>query len=602
MARYVFDIEADGLLPTVTKVHCIVLKNESDEVFSFGPDMLHVGLGMLAEAELLIGHNIIKYDLPVLRKLYPPFKTNAILRDTLVACKLIWPQEIIFARDTRAPKERRVPSHLLGRQALEAWGYRLDCPKGTFDGPWDTWSQEMQSYCEQDVEVNDKLRLLIEKQNYSERALQLENDVQEIIHEQEQYGICFDVEAGRKLYATLVQLRLTLERECQKIFAPWFIPNGKLFTPKRDNKKFGYTAGCPLQHIKLVEFNPGSRDQIIDRFTKLRGWKPEEFTDGGKAKMDEAVLSGLPYPEARELGRFWLISKRISQLAEGDKALLKKVQADGRIYGEVNTCGAVTRRASHHNPNLAQVPKVQVDRDKNPLLGETGDFGFEFRSCFYAPSGYKMVGVDASGLELRLLAHYLAKWDGGEYAKQVLEGDPHEYTRDRAGLASRDVAKTYIYALLYGAGNEKLGRTSGQGASAGKRSRAHLLAGMPALERLISLCKAKHFANKNLKGLDGGLIHTRSDYAALNTLLQSAGAIVCKEWMVRLHKAATAAGLNFHQVLFVHDELQFYVLPEHAEQLIQIAKDCIKETGESFNLRIKLDAEGKVGDNWANTH
>lgn len=602
MARYCFDIEADGLLPEVSKVHCIVLKDiDSDLVISLGPTELDKGLLLLSKADMLIGHNIIKYDLPALRKLYPGFQTFATLRDTLVEAKVIWPKEIVFERDRRAPKERRVPSRLMGSQSLAAWGYRLGERKGEFDGPWDVWTPEMQSYCEQDVVTTQALFQLIERQGYAPRALTLENDVQEVIFEQEQYGICFDVDAGRKLYATLVQLRLTLERECQKIFAPWFQP-GKLFTPKRDNKKLGYIAGAEMQHIKLVEFNPGSRDHITDRLTKLRGWKPEEFTDGGKAKMDEAVLVALPFPEAQALARFWTVQKRISQLAEGDKALLKKVKEDGRIYGEVNTCGAVTRRASHHNPNLAQVPKVKVGPDKKPLVGEAGDFGFEFRSCFHAPAGMVMVGVDASSLELRMLAHYLAKWDGGEYAKQVLEGDPHEYTRSKARLVSRDVAKTYIYALLYGAGNAKLGKTSGRGAAAGKRSRSLLLSGMPALSRLIELCKAKHFATKTLKGLDGGILHTRADYAALNTLLQAAGAIVCKDWLVRTNKAAKATGLDCHQMLFVHDELQFAVRSQHAEQLIQIAKRCIRETGESFNLRISLDAEGKIGNNWAECH
>jgi DNA polymerase-1 len=605
VARYVFDIEADGLLDTISKIHSIVLKDiDTGDVFSASSGNGRIGeaLEMLGYADLLIGHNIIKYDLPAIKQIFPGWETKAQVRDTIVWTRLIWPSDALLEIDT---KNRKFPGRLVGRHSLEAWGHRVGEYKGAFAGPWDKWTPEMQTYCEQDIEVTAKLYAMLVKQGYSETAIQLEHDVQEIIFRQEQTGVPFDEKKAAALYASLVQTRLEAEKELAGLFAPWYQP-GKLFTPKRDNKKLGYVSGCEMQHVKLVEFNPGSRDHIADRLIKLRGWKPKAFTADGGAQVDEKILSSLPYPEAKKLTRYLLIQKRIGQLAEGKKALLKFVK-NGRIHGEVITNGTVTGRAAHANPNLGQVPKVKKGKDGVVLHGEQGLWGYEFRDLFYAPEGWCMVGVDASGLELRMLGSRLARWDGGAYAAEVVGGDVHALHAAALGI-ERDPSKTWTYAWLYGAGDKKLGTIlkAKNPVSAGKQSRAVFLHKIPALGHLIAAVKHRHNARQYIIGLDGRHVQTRSEHSALNSLLQCDGSLVVKFWMVKLDRAIKERGWqhgkDFAQVLYVHDELQFLARPAIAKELGVIAVQILREVGVSLGLRVPLDGEYKQGRTWAETH
>ena len=604
MARYVFDIEADGLLDTISKIHSIVLKDiDTGIVCSYSSNLgdLDQALFVLSRADLIVGHNIIKYDLPAIKKIYPWFETKAQVRDTIVWTRLIWPSDQLLGIDA---KNRQFPGRLAGRHSLEAWGWRVGEHKGGFKGPWDTWSQEMQDYCEQDVETNHTLLRMLEKQDYSETAVQLEHDVQEIIFRQEQTGVPFDEEKAHRLYASLVQTRLESETELKGLFDPWYQP-GKMFTPKRDNKRMRYTAGAEMQHIKLTEFNPGSRGHIANRLVKVRGWKPKAFGSDGVPTVDEKILSNLPYPEAKRLTRYLLIQKRIGQLAEGKKALLKFVK-NGRIHGEVITNGTVTGRAAHRNPNLGQVPKVKK-KDGVVLHGEAGLWGEEFRSLFYAPEGWVMVGVDASGLELRMLGSRMARWDQGAYAHEVVSGDVH--TLHASALAiERDPSKTWTYAYLYGAGDRKLGviLKAKNPVSAGRQSREVFQHKLPALGHLVAACKQRHRTRQYIVGLDGRHVQTRSDHSALNTLLQSDGSLVVKFWIVALDHALKARGWvwskDYALVLFVHDEMQFLVRPEISKEFGEIAVAAIRQVGLDLGLKVPLDGEAKIGSTWAGTH
>lgn len=587
----IFDLETDGFLESVTKVHSLVIHDVgTGKLHSFGPGQIDDGLAMLETADCIVGHNIIKYDIPVLRKLYPHLKLTARAFDTLVATSLIWPKDAIKDRDFKAIKKGTMPGGLMGKQSLEAWGYRLGNYKGDFKGPWEHWTPEMQEYCEQDVRVTLDLFNRIIAKNYSPIALDLEHRVAEIIAAQERAGWEFDEPACNKLYQQLAGRRAELEAELRQTIKPWYA-KAKEFTPKQDNRAMGYTAGVTFTKVKLVLFNPNSRDHVADRLQRLFGWEPTEFTDGGKPKLDDEVISKLPYPEAKLIGEYLMVQKRIGQAAEGDKAWLKFIRGT-RIYGSMIPNGAVTGRAIHINPNLGQVP------------ANDAPYGHECRALFKVRPGKKLVGADCSGLELRMLAHFMARWDGGKYGETLLTGDIHTMNQNAAGLPTRANAKTFIYAFLYGAGDAKIGLIVGKGAEEGKRLKAKFLKGLPALKALIEAVKHKVRTQGYLIGLDGRRLICRSQHSALNTLLQSAGALVCKRWLVEIHDALKAEGLDKHctQVGWIHDEVQIEVDEEHAESVGRICAAAAVRAGAFFSLRIPTAGEYKIGTCWAETH
>ena len=431
-----FDCETNGLLHQLDRVHSLVIKDATTgERGSFadqpGYSPIKEGLAWLMEADLAVGHNVVKFDVPALQQVYPWFDIPLErLRDTLILTRLIWPE--IGDRDTGLIRKGKLPGKLRGSHSLEAWGYRLGVYKGEFGktSDWQVWTPEMQTYCEQDVEVTDALWKKIQSKEVSERAVELEHWFAFIVGLQERHGFAFNTQAAAALYTTLVAEREKLDADLKGAFRPWYV-NAGVAMPKRPNRTQGIEAGVPYCKITLQEFNPASRLQIADRLTKLHGWKPQEFTDSGQPKVDETVLSKLPYPAAKLLARRFLIEKRIGQLAEGNQAWLK-LERKGRIHGSVNTIGAVTGRCTHSHPNVAQVPSVRAP------------FGKECRALFGADPGYVQIGADASGLELRCLAHYMARYDGGAYAKVLLEGDIHTENQKAAGLPTRDNAKTFI--------------------------------------------------------------------------------------------------------------------------------------------------------------
>jgi len=609
----VFDIETNGLLDTLDTIHCISWQLVTDDGTPDGPVYscnnhgtgqytIEEGVEILARADRVIGHNIAGFDIPAIAKVFPGFKVKAYF-DTLLMSTLIYPD--LKDRDFKARKKQganpKLPGKLIGRHSLEAWGYRLDRWKGDYAAqmeargldPWAEWNQEMDDYCDQDVAVTQELFKLLMSKGLPEEAIELEQAVAPILARQHRYGYLFDQEKARELEQVLVSRRTVLEAELRKVIPPWKVVKRK-FVPKRDDKRRGYVKGVEVTTYKDVVFNPASRAHIADRLKAMYGWEPQEFTEKGQPKIDEDVLGDLKYPIIPLLLEHFIVNKRLGQLAEGDEAWLKAIKKDGRIHGSVNQNAAVTGRMTHSKPNIAQVPKVGVP------------YGKECRSLFCVPTGKLQVGADASGLELRCLAHFMARHDDGEYAKVILEGDIHSVNQAAAGLPTRDNAKTFIYAFLYGAGDAKLGSIVGKGRMAGAKLRAKFLAGLPALEKLVSGVKKRAKQKGYLIGLDGRKLHIRSDHAALNTLLQSAGALVMKKALVILDADLQAAGLvpgvHYEFLANVHDEWQIEVDKDKAEFVGKTAQAAIRKAGDYFGFRCPLDGEFKIGTNWAETH
>lgn len=673
----VFDTEGDGLIATndqsklMTKLHNLnMIDRDTGERLRYNNEPLVVrvppngtleqGVRRLMEADAIAGHNIIGHDIPAIQFVFPWFQPKGAQIDTLIYSRLIWTN--MKDIDIRAIKRKRRPEQwntgckfngkpgsCTGKHSLASWGFRLGDYKGDYDGPWDVFSAEMDDYCMQDVEVTLKVLEKIEAEGYSLWALDLETKVAQIIAMQERHGVLFDRDAAERLAAEMTGVLADLADRLRSVIKPWFEPKrekgSSIFVPKRSQKRKReledgskvietITEGAEYCKVQLVDFEPSSRDKVANRLQALYGWVPQEFTETGKPKVDETTLDALAFPEAALIKDYLTVAKRLGFLATGDNSLLNMVGPDGRIHGRVNTNGAVTGRMTHSGPNLAQVPKVKVGTDGKVLMGLAGGYGYELRSLFIVPKGMKLVGVDAEGLELRMLAHYMARYDEGAYATAVVDGDKklgtdaHSLNRDALGMNSRDNGKTWIYAYLYGAGDWKRGfiiyedlaedvraklnrdhptaeSKEAKLTALGARAKKRIETRIPALGLLVEAVKEKAKGGF-VKGLDGRKIHIRGLHSALNSLLQGGGAIVMKLALVIAYEAFLAKGWEFGRefafVLNVHDEFQIEAMEEHAEEIGQIAADAIRIAGERFNLRVPLAGSKDVGDKWSATH
>ena len=651
--RRVFDLETDGLLDDVTVVHCLVIRDTWDgtvHVFNNQPGGRPVtdGLALLsvealtAEGARIAAHNGIDYDLRVLRKLYGYEIPWTYVDDTLVMSRLIWAN----MRDVdlenirkRASSYAGFPPKLAGSHKLEAWGHRLGILKGEYVGDptiwegiadgadrtvakrvafaerWKSWNKAMEDYCVQDVAVTCALLDLIDGKKYSAEALRLEHQVAHIVNRQHHHGFQFNTEKAIKLYGVLASRRVALEQEVREVFQPRYLRHGKVFAPARDNDALGYVKGARVTKVKLTEFNPSSRDHVAHWLRVQFGWIPAEMTADGRPKVDDEIIDALPYPEAKPLKEYFMVVKRIGQLAEGDRAWLKLVKADGRIHGRVNTNGAVTGRMTHQDPNTGQVPS-----GRSP-------YGHECRELFEVPSNKLQVGCDADALELRDLAGYMARYDNGAYIRTVLEGDKSRGTdmhsvncralgmdpkaKQWNGESGRDVAKTWFYAFIYGAGDGKLGGIqSGLKGEAAKKigaaGRASFLKNIQSMGVLVNAVKQAARGRGYLRGLDGRHLHVRSQHAALNTLLQSAGAVQMKRALCilddDLQRKGYVPGKHYEFIANVHDEWQIEVDPDIAEDVGKTAKDAIRKSGESFGFACPLAGNSAIGRNWNECH
>jgi DNA polymerase-1 len=568
MSTVTFDIECNGFIDTVTRCVCIGYSIDGgDPIIAFTPEHISTALDAIRNADVVIGHNIIAFDIPVLNKLYPKWGGPlGKIRDTLVLARLVHPD--IRDDDFHATA---FPPTLIGSHSLKAWGVRLNMPKGVeLDDVVDyaslEYTDDLGDYCKQDVVITATLYARLAAKAFSEQSIELEHKFATTIMLQMRNGFAFDKAAAGSLYASLAADRDLLVKTLQEEVPP--------------------AQQVMKTKTKLIPFNPASRKQIAHVLKTQYGWVPEEFTPGGEPKVDESVLGALDFPIAKKLSQYLTIQKRIGMLAEGDEAWLK-VERKGRIYGSVNHNGAVTGRCTHRGPNMAQVP------------ASGSIYGKECRSLFIASPGMVLVGVDAAGLELRCLAHYMAKWDDGAFAKELLEGDIHTANQKAAGLETRNQAKSFIYAFLYGAGPAKLGKVVGGGYDEGKKLQQRFLTKVPALKALKAAVE-KAAERGTITGIDGRKLRIRSAHAALNTLLQSAGAIVMKQATVLMNEEASKYGAR--QVAHIHDEIQWEVPEQNAQAWSEFCKNSITRAGDLLGFRCRLDGDARMGKSWAETH
>ena len=586
--KLAFDIETDGLIPELTKIHCIVARDiETDEEFRFDGlgehPSIKEGLDLLAGADELWGHNIVNYDIPAIQKLRAEWTPQGTIRDTLILSRLFFTD--LLDRDFRS-RPALMPGNLYGRHSLEAWGHRLGHHKSEFgkslEGDWSTYSPEMLEYCARDVEVSVALaKTFVPKVPEYIGPVETEHEIARLMSWQEQAGYPFDVRAAQALES---KLRLELDTLSDDMRETFHFVDGGVMTPKRSNKVRHYFENAPF--CKLREFNPTSRHHIAWAFEHHRGWEPKERTAGGQPKIDDEILRELNTKESLAFARILELQKHLGQLSEGKNAWLK-LERKGRVH---HSCvlNTNTGRMAHMRPNLAQVPSAH-----------------EYRSLFTPGDNRVQVGADASGLELRCLGHYLSRYDGGKFAEEVVNGDIHTALAEIYGT-TRKAGKGVTYCLIYGGGNNKLGLTAGaskQSASRkGQEIRGKIMSGLAGFAELNAAIQERAKSGV-LKGLDGRPIRLQGkNHAALNYLLQSAGAIICKLWVIRAHELLQEAGIDYYPLAFVHDEMQLSVAPEQAEMASTLITLAMKDVEHQVNFRCALDSEAQTGNTWADCH
>lgn len=565
----VLDIETDSKHSQIWM--CYTHNSDTDEyVCHTKPDTL---IPLINTAEKLIGHNLINFDAPILNRLWGTKIGLKKVRDTLIMSRLLNPS-------------------IENGHSLDAWGKRLGNKKveysriwhwihgipydktstAPYDAPYDSLNR---FYCKQDVAVTVQLYKYLQEQldGWGE-SVELEHEVAAILAKQERHGFRFDEEKGRTLLATLNSEVADIESELQTIFPP--------IVEERVSEK----TGKPLKTL-VTPFNPASRQQIAERLQGL-GVKFRKKTEKGNIIVNETVLEDIDLPETKLIARYLMLQKRTSQIS----SWFEVVKEDGRVHGRVITNGAVTGRMTHHSPNMAQVPS------------SGSEYGKECRELWTVEVGKKLVGADASGLELRMLAHYM---QDKRYIEALVDGkredgtDIHTVNMKAAGLRTRDQAKTFIYALLYGAGSTKIGSIIGGTSTDGNFIMDQFFGTFPMLTHLKM--KVLGASRKGwVKGLDGRHIIIRFEHAALNTLLQSAGAIVMKKALVILHNKLKRGIIDASFCANVHDEWQIEVDEKQAELVGKMAVESIEEAGKHFNLRCPLTGEYNVGNTWKDTH
>ena len=459
-----------------------------------------------------------------------------------------------------------------GGHSLESWGERFKFPKGSIEN-FDYYTEDMLEYCKQDVNITYKLYNYLKEEGskFSKRSIDLEHRIRKIINDQENFGFYLDIPYATTFMASLQDRSQNIYNQLQEVFPP-------IVTTGRVHKR----SGKPLKDI-IEPFNPASRKQIGERLMEL-GWEPTKKTDKGNVIVDEDVLSTIDMDEAKLISEYLLLQKRHTQIASWVEA----AETDGRVHGRVLTLRTVTGRMAHTSPNMAQVPAVY------------SPFGKECRSCWTVqnPETHSLVGTDASGLELRGLAHFM---DDQNFVNEILNGDVHTANQKMAGLQNRDQAKTFIYALMYGAGAAKIGLIVGGDSKTGENLISKFMSNMPKFN-LLKKKLTEASESGMIRGLDGRLLHIRSEHASLNTLIQGSGAVICKQWLVQMIDKIQESGVDAKLVASVHDEYQFEVANDDTEKFGEITNTAIKEVQDIYDLKCPLDSEFKIGKNWAETH
>jgi DNA polymerase I-like protein with 3'-5' exonuclease and polymerase domains len=707
----IWDIETDGLLHQMTRIHCLTIRDyERNITYRFRSngveETIHLGIEMLLEAEWWVGHNLVAFDVPAVEMIFGALDFQGRIRDTLVLARVVFANQKDL--DFRLHDKGILPGKYIGAHKLEAWGHRLGLQKGEYSTTmeekakelgitdkeaihqfvWGSWNQDMDDYCALDVDVTTLLWSRIVARMPDDRAVLLEHQIHDIMAAQEREGWPFDVAKAQKLEGLLREESERLHKTATEHFGFWWAPKSKhqimpLWDPDGGSRKRGMKAkrkqkvkakvymdprpqygeddsraiwgevfvpsrtansknplkasrmeGAPYCPIQRKEFNPGSRDHIIDRFTTVYDWEPVDFTETGRPSVDDTVLRGLigRIPMAEELAELFYYMKRLGQLADGKEAWLKKVDENGFIHHYCNVGGTISGRASHVGPNLGQVPavvkkKVKIERlpfilDWNsvkkdefeiPMFGRPGDHGWESRELFYTLPGFINVGSDLQGIELRCLGEQLQPYDNGEYLDVILSRDIHSYNQSIAELETRAQAKTFIYALIYGGGDVKLGSIVSPLAKEeeqreiGARLRARFMNNLRGFKEVMQ--NVARWARKGaIPGLDGRLLPVRSEHSALNTKLQSDAALIAKKWVVDTHYALLDMGLvhgwsgDFSHLGWIHDEMQIAAKIGLENEVARVAIECAAGAGKYFGYVCPIAAEAKIGENWAVTH
>tara|TARA_R100001244_G_scaffold14581_2_gene16153 strand:+ start:328 stop:2061 length:1734 start_codon:yes stop_codon:yes gene_type:complete len=577
MIKTIIDIETDGLNPTrIWLAACKDINSDFVKVCFNREELLKT----IANTDIFIGHNILGFDLPCLKKLWDIDIDYRKVEDTLVLSTLFYPE--------------RKGGHSLGQ-----WGIRLKNEKGKHTD-WSKISSDMISYCIQDVKLTGQVYkhlLDTEKDSFSDGSIELEHMIKHIIAQQERKGFYLNEkkthillsEIKSKSDEILLEVRQEVKPSVRLLreVTPRYKKDGCLAaTGLQSIDRPHETVGGPFSMISFEPFNLGSPKQIIARMERF-GWKPVEFTEKGQAKITqknlETVSSTAP-SSIRNLAKWKMLETRVKTM----EGWLDALSADGRVHGKVFPMGAVTGRMTHAEPNLANI------------VSSNKPYGAELRSCWTVENvdTHCLVGMDAKGLELRMLAHYMKD---DSFISEVIDGDPHTYNQNAAGLETRAQAKTFIYALLYGAGPAKIGSIINGSSRQGKEIQEKFLHNVPKLGSLIEAVRKK--ANRGyIRGIDGRKLWIRQARAALNTLLQGGGAIVCKQWSIFLFHEIQRRNLDAHLVNTIHDEQQYEVRKEHSEELMEIADTTMLETGKFFDMRLPLNADATMGTTWAETH
>ena len=597
----VWDIEGDGLheivldqkgqpKPEATKVHCLVAVDiQTNEMYTFRPHQIKEGWDLLCKAETIIGHNILGYDIPVMERIMgTPLPKEVKIVDTLLMAMLLWPD-----RGT-------CPAGGYGLKNLGL--YYGENEKADYDGGWEEFSEDMLTYCQQDVRTNvDIFRRLTKdcKAKVPAEVLAFEHDFARIISRQTARGWSYDIDKGERYLFEILSRKRGIEDELRRIFPDrieimkkcqyWLDPvTGNQYPTK------GSVTGQGQGEIKarLVEgppnekrhpFNPSSSMQIAERLKEKYGWQAKVNPDTGKPICGSQELEELDFPEAKLLLEYRETDKLRGQVEDWNAR--SGYSRDGKIHGNLKTLGTVTGRTAATQPNIQQ-----VSSDKKA------------RELWIPSEGMVQVGADLSGLELRALAHYMAPMDDGKYADEILNGDIHTANQEAAGLETRNQAKTFIYALIYGGGNAKIGSIVGGSANKGAQLKANFFRNIPALAKLIEDSKMVAEDKGGIKLLDGRFCPVRSAHKSLNVLLQGCGAIISKKWCIIANERVKEAGLRANQLGFIHDEMQWECHPADAEQLCEILTTSSVIAGEELGIRMPVDSEAQIGKNWSECH
>ena len=558
--------------------HTIIHLAVTEDIDSGGVRVWKSGEGLwdyLKDADLITAHNGLSFDFPLLNKLWGTKIGLKQAYDTLIVSRLLEP-----TRD--------------GGHSLDAWGKTLGVAKLDYKATWQ-WMMNrreeydgecfdkpieglLEYYCKRDVDVLNHLYLhlngLVDSMGFHVDSVSLEHAVAAIISKQEKSGFKLDVVHATCLLAELKGKMGAINDRMQELYPPYEV--------ERISEKTGKTL-----KPELVVFNPASRQQIAEKLIGL-GWKPKKFTEPtklhpqGQAIVDESTLMGLKYPIAGMIAEYMMLGKRIAQI----ESWLEVIGSDGRVHGRVITNGAVTGRCTHSKPNMAQIPNT------------SSPYGKECRQCWTVEEGNVLVGVDLSGIELRCFAHYL---NDEEYIKEVVYGDVHTRNQQAFGVDSRNDAKTVLYATLYGASPAKIGTIIGGNAKRGQTIISNFERSVPAYAKLKN--KVAAYAAKGwIPGLDGRKLWIRSEHSALNTLLQSAGAIIAKQWIVCFDRKLAKSKIPYKLVAFVHDEVCIETAPEYAEEIKVIVIAAAQEAGEVLKFRCPVGAEGHIGRTWEDVH